>query len=244
MATNEIVIMTGNSVSSTDYVTRTTTAHKISTRNWQRWLQKGLMELLQVESVRYGSLTLIDLLTLDGQRMQDRLCKDRSRAPITARLVANLLQVAGIHHVITMDLHASQERQEASVVSKMVLPDSLNSIMSALMLIMLKVLVGEVRGKMAILIDDMCDTAGTLCKAATTVKEHGAAEVLAICTHGILSGNAIGNLNACDALSKVVVTNTVPLQGKDHHCAKLVTINIAPTLSGITISISLPARVL
>ena len=53
----------------------------------------------------------------------------------------------------------------------------------------------------------MCDTAGTLCKAATTVKEHGAAEVLAICTHGILSGNAIANINACEGLSKLVVTN-------------------------------------
>ena len=87
------------------------------------------------------------------------------------------------------------------------------------------VLVGQVKGKMAILIDDvlpppdpfsslaitdtlqMCDTAGTLCKAATTVKEHGAAEVLAMCTHGILSGNAINNLNDCTALSKLVVTN-------------------------------------
>ncbi|KAL9638514.1 MAG: hypothetical protein Q9164_001499 [Protoblastenia rupestris] len=77
----------------------------------------------------------------------------------------------------------------------------------------------------------MCDTAGTLCKAATTVKDHGAASVLAICTHGILSGNAIENLNACEALSKVVVTNTVPLQGKERMCEKIVTINIAPTLS-------------
>ncbi|KAG8531181.1 uncharacterized protein KY384_004539 [Bacidia gigantensis] len=96
---------------------------------------------------------------------------------------------------------------------------------------LLQVLVGKVKGKMAILIDDMCDTAGTLCKAATTVKEYGAAEVLAMCTHGILSGKAIDNLNGCDALSKVVVTNTVPLQGKDKLCPKLTTINIAPTLS-------------
>ena len=105
-----------------------------------------------------------------------------------------------------------KERTEASMVSKMVL-------------------VGKVTGKMAVLIDDMCDTAGTLCKAADTVKAHGAAEVLAICTHGILSGNAIENLNRCEGLSKLVVTNTVPLQGKEGQCAKIETINIAPTLS-------------
>lgn len=105
-----------------------------------------------------------------------------------------------------------KERTEASMVSKMVL-------------------VGKVTGKMAVLIDDMCDTAGTLCKAADTVKAHGAEEVLAICTHGILSGNAIENLNRCEGLSKLVVTNTVPLQGKEGKCAKIETINIAPTLS-------------
>lgn len=63
----------------------------------------------------------------------------------------------------------------------------------------------------------MVDTAGTLCKAATTVKEHGANEVLAICTHGILSGKAIDNLNACDALSKLVVTNARPLSDLTHY---------------------------
>ena len=63
----------------------------------------------------------------------------------------------------------------------------------------------------------MCDTAGTLCKAATTVKEHGAAEVLAICTHGILSGNAITNINACEALSKLVVTNVSLFQYEEQE---------------------------
>ena len=69
--------------------------------------------------------------------------------------------------------------------------------------------------------EQMCDTAGTLCKAATTVKEAGALEVLAMCTHGILSGNAIRNLNDCDALSKLVVTNVgAPSHVNAHRTAR------------------------
>ena len=67
--------------------------------------------------------------------------------------------------------------------------------------------------------------------AAKTLEEHGATEVMGICTHGILSGKAIENLNGCDALSKLVVTNTVPLQGKDEKTSKLVCVDISPTFA-------------
>jgi phosphoribosylpyrophosphate synthetase len=71
------------------------------------------------------------------------------------------------------------------------------------------VLVGDVRGKTAILVDDMADTCGTLVKAADVLISEGAKDALAIVTHGILSGNAIEALNG-SKLTKIVVTNTVP----------------------------------
>ena len=76
----------------------------------------------------------------------------------------------------------------------------------------------------------MADTCGTLLKAAETVMAHKAREVVAIVTHGILSGNAIENLNK-SMLSRVVVTNTVPLQGKVEMCNRLRVMDISPTLA-------------
>ena len=92
------------------------------------------------------------------------------------------------------------------------------------------VLVGDVRDRVAIIVDDMADTCGTLAKAADVVIEKGAKEAIAIVTHGILSGSAIETLNG-SKLTKVVVTNTVPLVGKGERCAKLVTIDISATVS-------------
>lgn len=93
-------------------------------------------------------------------------------------------------------------------------------------------LTGEVSGKTAILIDDMADTCGTLCTAAEVLAEHGTTQVVSVVTHGILSGDAIKKLNACTALSRVVVTNTVPLLGKNAMCDKIALIDISPTLAG------------
>lgn len=92
------------------------------------------------------------------------------------------------------------------------------------------VLVGTVVGLRAILIDDMADTCGTLVKAAETLIGHGAKEVLAVVTHGILSGNAIENLNKSQ-LSKIVVTNTVPLGEKENRCSKIEVIDVSATLA-------------
>ena len=92
------------------------------------------------------------------------------------------------------------------------------------------VLVGDVQDRMAILVDDMADTCGTLVKAADTVMQHGAKEVVAIVTHGILSGNAIETLNG-SKLSRLVVTNTVPHEEKKEQCSRLETIDISPTLA-------------
>jgi ribose-phosphate pyrophosphokinase len=92
------------------------------------------------------------------------------------------------------------------------------------------VLVGDVKDKFAILVDDMADTCGTLAKAAQSVKDHGATEVIAIVTHGILSGNAIETLNR-SCLTQVVVTNTVPLGDKPERCPKLRVIDVSGTLA-------------
>lgn len=98
------------------------------------------------------------------------------------------------------------------------------------------VLVGDVSDRIAILVDDMADTCGTLVKAAQTLKANGAKEVVAIVTHGILSGNAIEAINKSE-LTKVVVTNTVPHAEKKKRCPKLETIDIAPTVSSRTRSL-------
>ena len=94
------------------------------------------------------------------------------------------------------------------------------------------VLVGDVKDRVAIIVDDMADTCGTLCKAADVVMQHGARSAIAIVTHGILSGNAIEALNKSQ-LEKLVVTNTVPHEEKKELCSRIETIDISPTVSEI-----------
>lgn len=97
------------------------------------------------------------------------------------------------------------------------------------------VLVGDVAGRIAIIVDDMADTCGTLVKAADVVMEHGAREAIAIVTHGILSGDAIDKLNN-SKLRKLVVTNTVPHEEKKKLCSRIETIDISPTVCRPTTS--------
>jgi ribose-phosphate pyrophosphokinase len=91
-------------------------------------------------------------------------------------------------------------------------------------------LVGNVHGKVAILVDDMADTCGTLAKAAETLKANGATGIYAIVVHGILSGKAIEVIRE-SCLSSVVVTNTVPHEEKKKLCDKIETIDVGPTLA-------------
>lgn len=196
--------------------------------------------------------------------------KDKSRAPISAKLVANMLQTAGCNHVITMDLHASQIQgffnvpvdnlyAEPSSLRWMrenlpikdcviVSPDAggakrATSIADSLDLgfalihkervrpneVAKMTLVGDVRGKTAVIVDDMADTCGTLAKAADVVIQHGARDAIAVVTHAVLSGNAIEKLNG-SRLAKIVVTNTVPHEDKKAQCPKIETIDISPTV--------------
>jgi ribose-phosphate pyrophosphokinase len=104
-----------------------------------------------------------------------------------------------------------KERARANEVSKMVL-------------------VGDVSGKVCILVDDMADTCGTLAKAAETLLENNAQSVIAIVTHGIFSGRATEIING-SKLHKVVCTNTVPLEGKEIICPKIELLDASAVLA-------------
>nr|XP_023011857.1 ribose-phosphate pyrophosphokinase 1 isoform X1 [Leptinotarsa decemlineata] len=194
--------------------------------------------------------------------------KFRSRAPISAKLVANMLSVAGADHIITMDLHASQIQgffdipvdnlyAEPAVLkwikeniaewrnSIIVSPDAggakrVTSIADRLNVefalihkerrkaneVASMVLVGDVKDRVAILVDDMADTCGTICHAAEKLMEAGATKVYAILTHGIFSGPAISRINnAC--FEAVVVTNTIPQDGHMKDCSKVQCIDVS-----------------
>jgi ribose-phosphate pyrophosphokinase len=89
--------------------------------------------------------------------------------------------------------------------------------------------IGDVKGRDALLLDDMIDTAGTITQAVGALKAHGAKRVLAACSHAVLSGPAITRLNASE-LDEVVVTNTINLSEKQKECSKLMVLSVAPLL--------------
>jgi ribose-phosphate pyrophosphokinase len=91
-------------------------------------------------------------------------------------------------------------------------------------------IIGEVKGRDCVIVDDMVDTAGTLCKAAAALKEHGARRVMAYCTHAVLSGNAIKNLTASQ-LDELVVTDTIPLTDEARACGRIRQVSLAPMLA-------------
>jgi ribose-phosphate pyrophosphokinase len=91
-------------------------------------------------------------------------------------------------------------------------------------------IIGDVRGRTCVLIDDLVDTAGTLCKAAGALKEHGAAQVVAYCTHAVLSGPAVTNIEGSQ-LDELVVTSTIPLREDAMTCSKIRQLSIAGLLA-------------
>ncbi len=91
-------------------------------------------------------------------------------------------------------------------------------------------IIGEVQGRTCLIVDDMVDTAGTLCKAAAALKEHGAARVVAYCTHPVLSGNAYSNISTSD-LDELVVTDTIPLSEEFSKCKRVRQLSMAKLLA-------------
>jgi ribose-phosphate pyrophosphokinase len=91
-------------------------------------------------------------------------------------------------------------------------------------------IIGDVRGRSCIMVDDLVDTAGTLCQAAGALKEQGAERVVAYCTHPVLSGRAVENLEN-SVLDELVVTDTIPLRADAEHCTKIRQLGIAEMLA-------------
>jgi len=231
----------------------------------------ALMELLEMVDAAVGGSAhrVIAVCPWYGYSRQDK--KSAPREPISARLVARMLETAGIDRILTMDLHsgqiqgffqkpcdhmtamfmltkyfADQGLEDLVVVS----PDAgrvklnkkfaatigaelaiLNKERPAQQVAEIGYVIGDVKGKTAVLVDDIIDTAGTLKAAAQTVRDAGATRVLAAATHAVFSGNAWENLAAA-AFDEIVVTDTIPLRdGAPDNitvlpCAELLTSSI------------------
>ena len=211
----------------------------------------NLMELLiMTDALRRSSAARITaVIPYFGYARQDR--RTKTRTPISAKLVSNLIQEAGVNRVLTMDLHAAQiqgffdipvDNLYASPVFAIDILSRLRDAPDDLMVVSPDVggvararelakrinaplsivdkrrekagevaemtVIGDVSGKKCIIVDDICDTAGTLCKAAEVLTEHGATEVHAYITHGVLSGPAVDRV-ANSVMKSLVITDSI-----------------------------------
>lgn len=231
-----------------------------------------LMELLIfVDALKRASAREITVvLPYFGYARQDR--KARAREPITARLIANLLQTAGIHRIVTLDLHSPQlqgffdcpadDLSAIPLIGKyikkqkdfnkenliVVAPDHGGTTRARKLATVLNVpiaiidkrrpkpnvaeimnVIGDVKGKTCIMIDDIIDTGGTIIAGAKALKENGAQAVYAACTHGLFSNNALQKLqDSC--LTKVITTNTIT-HNIGPEFTKIEVLSIAPMLA-------------
>ncbi|HDZ5066048.1 TPA: ribose-phosphate pyrophosphokinase [Campylobacter jejuni] len=229
----------------------------------------NLMELLILtDALRRSSANSITaIIPYFGYARQDR--KANPRVPITAKLVANLIQVAGIGRIATIDLHAGQiqgffdipvDNLYGSIVFNDYIkakhfknaiigsPDiggiaRARSVAKHLGLDIVIVdkrrekanesevmnIIGDVKDKEVILVDDIIDTAGTMVKAAEALKEKGAKSVMACCTHAVLSGKAYERI-ARGALDELVVTDTIPLK---EQLSNIKVLSVAPAFAEV-----------
>ena len=206
--------------------------------------------LLMIDAAKRASADyIIAVIPYFGYARQDR--KDKPRVPISAKLIANVLQAAGANRIMTMDLHADQiqgffdipvDHLKSEAIFMPYLEETgLENVVFACpdvggvkrarayakhfqkeLVICDKyrkkanevegmTVIGDVQGKEIILIDDIVDTAGTLCKAAEALIDKGAVKVKALCTHPVLSGKAYETLEN-SKLSELIVTDTIPLR--------------------------------
>ena len=205
--------------------------------------------LLLIDAAKRASAGYITaVIPYFGYARQDR--KDKPRVPISAKLVANLLQAAGANRIMTMEFHADQIqgffdipvdhlKSDAIYIPYLQEQDLSNTIFASpdvggvkrartysnhfgknLVIcdkyrkkaneVSAMTVIGDVKDADVILVDDLVDTAGTLCRAAKIIIEKGAKSVRALCTHPVLSGNAYKNLEDSE-LSEVIVCDTLPL---------------------------------
>jgi len=233
---------------------------------------ENLMELLvMVDACRRASASRITaVIPYFGFARQDRRPR-ASRVPITAKLVAKLIGVAGVDRVLTVDLHADQIQGFFDIVvdnvyaSPVLLGDAWKQKFEDMVVVSPDVggvvraralakrlddadlviidkrrskanqsevmnIIGEVDGKNCVMIDDMVDTAGTMCHAAAALKKMGAATVHAYITHPVLSGPAVSRISASE-LDEVVVTDTIPLNEEAQACSKIRQLSTAELLA-------------
>lgn len=230
-----------------------------------------LMELLILTDAlrRASASTITAVVPYYGYARQDR--KVAPRAPITAKLVANMMSVAGLSRVLSMDLHAGQlqgffDIPTDNLYAMPVLLDRIRAIGKPEDLVIVSpdaggverarayskrlgctlaiidkrrekaneidvmTLIGEVKGKTAVLLDDMVDTAGTLTRAADALVSQGAKRVFAYATHAVLSGPAVERIMA-SSLESLVITDTIALSDKARACPKITQVSVANTFS-------------
>lgn len=225
--------------------------------------------LLIIDALRRSSADRITaVLPYFGYARQDR--KDRPRVPISARLMASLLERAGADRILALDLHAAQIQgffdipvdhlfatpvlmeyyrnqnlDEVTVVS----PDAggverarafakrLNAPLAIIdkrredaNVAEIMNIIGDVRGRKCIMLDDLIDTAGTLVKGADALFAAGAQSVSACATHAVLSGPAIERIEA-SRLSELVITNSIPLRPEAAACSRIKVMSVAPLLA-------------
>ena len=221
--------------------------------------------LLMIDAFKRSSASRITaVMPYFGYARQDK--KVAPRVPISAKLVADLLTVAGANRLITMDLHAGQiqgffdipvdnifaaplliEYIHGNFNDNLVIvsPDAggverarafakrldadlaiIDKRRSAPNQAKAMAVIGDVRDKVVVVLDDMTDTAGTLAEAAHALKSEGAREIHACCAHAVLSGPAIERIVNSE-IKNLVVTDTIPLKEKAAACGKIVVISIA-----------------
>jgi ribose-phosphate pyrophosphokinase len=232
----------------------------------------SLMELLiMIDALKRASANSITAVVPHyGYSRQDR--KASPRTPISAKLVADLLTVAGATRVITMDLHAGQiqgffnipfdniyaspvildyiKKEIYSENTIFVSPDAggvervryyakklttdiamIDKRRTGKNIAKAMNVVGDVKEKDCIIIDDMIDTAGTLVEGCKALKQFGAKRVVACATHPVFSPPAIERIINCEELDKVIVTDTIPLSNEAKKCPKIIVLSTAELLS-------------
>jgi len=232
---------------------------------------ENLMELLvMVDAVKRASAARVTaVIPYFGFARQDRRPRS-SRVPITAKLVAKMIAVAGVDRVLTVDLHADQIQGFFDIAvdnvyaSPLLLGDVWKQKIDNMVVVSPDVggvvraralakrlddanlviidkrrekanqsevmnIIGECDGMNCIMMDDMVDTAGTLCHAAGALKENGAKSVHAYITHAVLSGPAVERIRD-SALDQVVVTDTIPLNKEAQTCGNIRQLSTAELL--------------
>ncbi len=228
-----------------------------------------LMELLiMIDALRRSSaLRITAVIPYYGYARQDR--KLEPRAPITARLVADVISASGTNRVLCLDLHAGQiqgffnipvdnlyatpillpvMRERFGADMTIISPDAggverarayakrldapiaiIDKRRESVNVAKVMNVVGDVDDKVCVIVDDIADTAGTLCEAARALKDAGARRVCAAVTHAVLSGPAVKRLQE-SPLEEMIVTDTIPLRDEAEACEKIHVVSVAPLL--------------